>query len=585
MRSEIIVLSSLDSLVSSAARALRLRTSTSEQGLKHNPTWPVQATLVDALRKAFLLTQAWSRSGGTVDSSPPPELDQLVEPDVVSLPRRAAGDSHTPARRQSLFAAIFGTDASAVLIGGPGSGKTTALKMIAERALTSGSHLPVLLRLRELESPLLPIEVGLRRLLGFGERVSADAEIAALEVEHQRHFLTYLDALGLIVLLDGLDEVETPEGRAAVLSDYSRLTAALKKTKFILASRTGSFSGPVPTTVLLELAPLSRAQVHSYASRRLQSPEEVSRFIEQVEASPYGDALTTPLLLEQLCAVYMRIGSIPNKPRSFYRKMVYLFLAEWDQQRSIRRSSHYARFDVERKYEFLAHLAFSLTVKRLAVFAVRELLSSIEDIAPIHDLPARDASAIAAEIESHTGLIVQESQGRYSFAHRSIQEYLCADYLIRSPSLRFLKTHLHFLPNELAIATALSSNSAEYLVHLTFDHIVHSSQRSQFASVYVSRLVSERPDFVRSHELDIALFCLAILVDSFRLFADLNIPGAELEAARAAFEYYRVDQTGSRPQLLAHSRHPRLQIPFSLDLAEGVANRLVAAEKLAQAPQ
>lgn len=572
-------------LVSVVMNALRLRTETSERPSDVASDNPGTAALADALQSAVARTAAWSHGAGTVDSNPRPRADQFVEPDVFLLPRKHTVEPPAALLRRPLLEAIPSGGAHAVLIGGAGSGKTTALKMIAVRALATGAYLPVIVRLRELDEHSFPVEAALSRLLAFDTALSLTTTGMGPVVRHPHPFLAYLDELGLIVLLDGLDEVASEKNRTAIVGDFHRMTAALRKTAIVLTSRPGSLSVTQSTAMVLELAPLSRAQVHAYAVRRLNSSDGADRFLEQVTASPYGDALTTPLLLEQLCAVYMRIGSIPGKPRSFYRKLVYLFLEEWDQQRSIKRSSHYAQFDVERKYEFLAHLAFSLTIKSLVTFGAHELLSSIKDIAQLHGLPTPDARVIAGEIESHTGLIVQTGQGRYSFAHRSIQEYLCAEYLVRSPSLRFLKTHLPHLPNELAITTALSSNSSEYLTRLTFDHIVHLPHRSQFASSFVARLILERPDLARSHDLELALFCLAILVDSFSTFADLNLPMAEFESARAAFKYYRLDLNASPPQLVAYTRHPLLALPFSLDLSKSMANQLTAVERLAAPSQ
>jgi predicted NACHT family NTPase len=569
-------------LVEAAMSRLAVRVKGAERSSNEKSVHAADTRVANALHQAVSLTASWARFGGTADSNPRPLAEQFIEPDVVSRRRNEAAVPLGTLLRRPLFSAMADEHSHLVLIGSAGSGKTTALKMMAVRALATGSHLPIVLRLCEVKSQredAWPIQGALCRMLALDTASLSTNANEPSDPEHKQRveFLSCLDELGLMVLLDGLDEIANPQDRTAALAEFSRMAGTLTRTRIVLSSRPGDVFLREASATILEIAPLSREQIHTYATLRLRSADDAKHLLAQVEASPYGHAVATPLLLETLCAIYMRIGSIPSKPRSSYRKFVNLFLEEWDQQRNVRRTSHYARFEVDRKYDFLAHLAFALSVKDLVTFSANELLSSINDIAHLHGLPSRDAELIVREIESYTGLLVQKSQGQYSFAHRSIQEYLCADYLIRNPSLRFLKSHLHGLPNELAIAAALSANSAEYVVELTFDYIVHSSQRSQFASAFVGRLVLERPDFVPSQDLELALFCLAVLADSLDVFEQLNLPTTELDAFRVASKYYHLEPNTSPPQLLAHTRHPSLALPFSLDLSKGVAVRLAAA--------
>ena len=71
-----------------------------------------------------------------------------------------------------------------------------------------------------------------------------------------------------------------------------------------------------------------------------------------------------PLTLAHLCAVFERSGSIPRKPRTLYRKAVRLALEDWDEQRSVKRWSGYADFEVDRKEDFLKAIAYELSTKK-----------------------------------------------------------------------------------------------------------------------------------------------------------------------------------------------------------------------------
>jgi len=50
-----------------------------------------------------------------------------------------------------------------------------------------------------------------------------------------------------------------------------------------------------------------------------------------------------------------------------------------------------------------------------------------------YDLPKNQFSEILGEIETHTGIVVAAGFDRFEFALLSVQEYLCANYISRSP--------------------------------------------------------------------------------------------------------------------------------------------------------
>ena len=63
---------------------------------------------------------------------------------------------------------------------------------------------------------------------------------------------------------------------------------------------------------------------------------------------------------------------------------------------------------------------------------------------------------VVAEIESHTGLIVESHYRHFEFSHLSIQEFLCAKHLVNLPySQDTIKYFLEY-PEPLAIAVSIS---------------------------------------------------------------------------------------------------------------------------------
>jgi hypothetical protein len=68
---------------------------------------------------------------------------------------------------------------------------------------------------------------------------------------------------------------------------------------------------------------------------------------------------------------------------------------------------------------------------------------------------SRIKNARPNEVETHTGLILKSGHDRFEFSHKSLQEYLAAEFTVKMPSKPSNMIDLQIMPNELAIATAI----------------------------------------------------------------------------------------------------------------------------------
>jgi hypothetical protein len=186
-----------------------------------------------------------------------------------------------------------------------------------------------------------------------------------------------------------------------------------------------------------------------------------------------------------------------------------LLIEEWDEQRSVRRQSRYAGFTPDRKFEFLCRLAYELTISRKGpAFRVNDLRNIYSRLCGDFDLLPKETKQVLAELESHTGLFVQAGYEAYEFVHRSLQEYLTAEYIKGLPSLPSTADLFMRLPNELAIAVSISTNSSRYLTELVMSRISQMALPNNFFTTFVSRLLQEKPEFNSEEEVIIALLVL-----------------------------------------------------------------------------
>ena len=125
-----------------------------------------------------------------------------------------------------------------------------------------------------------------------------------------------------------------------------------------------------------------------------------------------------------------------------------------------------------------------------------------------YGLRISEAQAVVNELETHTGLIVQSGTELFEFSHKSLQEYLTAVFIVGLPAIPTNMIELQVMPNELAIATALSSRPSEYFYALVARHFSRIKLSFQFVRTFINRLLIERPDFEMSAEVGLAILCL-----------------------------------------------------------------------------
>lgn len=463
-------------------------------------------TLVDALRQHVEEVDKWCQAVRFSDLRTAKSVTQIyVELDTYLMPLNVHENKEEKNQTDPLLKAIKNSADHCAILGTAGAGKTTSIQKICADYFSHGKvlqkyNLPILIKLRNLNASQSeePIPTALKNTLAISISINSDHSLEDVEfisAIERKILYTHLDYLNAVILLDGFDELATEELKQAAIRDISLLIDALKSSKIIVTSRSADFRYTLAQVQKFEIASLTKDQIRSFAEKWLQDEAKANRFLEKVFESPFADTAIRPLTVAHLCAIYERIQDIPEKPKSVYKRVVRLLLEDWDSQRSIKRPSLYANFDHDRKADFLAHLAFFMTTEmRELRFSDDSLKFAYSKIHRDHGLPENEAIKVAAELESHSGLIIESGRGYYEFAHKSIQEYLAADYIVRLPTLDSVEKHCALLANELAIATALSSIPCIFLAELFLKYVDLDRNSEAWIQTYLSRLVVEKPD-------------------------------------------------------------------------------------------
>lgn len=411
-----------------------------------------------------------------------------------------------------------------VILGDPGSGKTTTLKRLARRLFDEPEHhhdifqFPIVIRLRELSTDTTEqafnLLAGVAHTIGLVYSIQKDCghdagkhtiDCARVEDEPLSIVLPeILSRIGAVLMLDGLDEVANPR---ALRPQIQLLVRRLPDGKVVLTCRAGEYREVIEGVAVVSLRPLTSEQSSAIEAAWL-GDARAEEFRTTLDSVPYRDVADRPLMLCQLLFLFQRNGHLPKDRASVYRRLTNLLLHDWDAQRGVERRSAYAEFLPERKAEFLSALSYHLTFKaRTRSFTEQLLVDSYLAIHDKFDLPKRDSLAVARELETHTGIIMETANGTYEFSHLSIQEYLCADYIVREPEIHLLDAYAREYPAPLAVAVALSSTPSAWFTRLVLRHLA-PNVKADMVSKFLARILVERPGFTNQPALGMALLLL-----------------------------------------------------------------------------
>jgi formylglycine-generating enzyme required for sulfatase activity len=346
--------------------------------------------------------------------------------------RRQPDGPEAPA--QELVAAL-GQATRTVILGEPGSGKSTALERLAwvtatatlaestaSAAMEQPLVVPILARLADYQGERA-LTMLLRRALNRSGALALDDDLAVRQVLRVKN-------VRWVLLLDGLnefDQAQRASGVAALrghLDDYPRHTLHL-------TCRTADFDADrdtPPNAQVWNVQPLvdtirywddaqGESDLRIYLRRHLGENAGKRLYARLAGDERLHSLARLPLFLWMFKETAGDAGELPADRGSLVRKFV----------RSRRLLGRTPKAQQERCERGLEALGWWLQSQRQLEAGSDTLYAQLS--AP-HPLPPADPSAVVQELQS-CGLLLDLGEGRYRLLHQLVQEYAAAAYLTR----------------------------------------------------------------------------------------------------------------------------------------------------------
>lgn len=372
-----------------------------------------------------------------------------------------------------------------IILGKPGSGKTTFLKYLALKILEIKNSeligIPILIYFRELQNDSSLLSHIINKFQIYSPEAS-EGSIKKLLLEDK-----------IVLLFDGLDELSKFNNNNKVFIAIKEISEKYPNIKIAISCRTAAYNYIFEGYAEVEIADFSLPQISKFINNWfLEDKIKARACFESLEDNDkLKEISSSPLLLTLLCIVFKRDGEFPRNKSILYEQATSLLLARWDKSRMVDRVDIYEMLTVEQKVLLFSRIAYGNFLTENIVFRDLDLYKAINLLLDkiTKNNQNIDGYLLLQAIESQHGMLVQRAIGLYSFSHLSFQEFFTAKHIVAyelNGTLEELISNYLFEPRwrEVILFTSGILSNSEVLILLMVLRINKEIEDSKFSGVF-----------------------------------------------------------------------------------------------------
>ncbi|AFY35617.1 NACHT domain-containing NTPase [Calothrix sp. PCC 7507] len=345
-----------------------------------------------------------------------------------------------------------------MVLGKPGSGKTTFLQSIAI-SCNQGFFQP----------DCLPIFISLKN---FAEDTRGRKQISLLSYIYEyfcnfgvieEELIKVFSHGKALILLDGLDEV-IGEDCDEVIKSIRYFLDIFYKIRIIITCRIAAQNYKFHGFTEVEIADFTKTQIAAFANKwflavaknsHMEAKALANKFMQKIELAEnlqFLELASTPILLNLTCLLFQFLEDFPAARSELYRKGLELLLVRWDEARGIKRDQVYRDLSLLHKIKLLSYVAaitftqgdYLLPETKMRQH-IADYLRYLPEVTTDVDALELESGAVLKAIEVQHGLLIERARGIYSFSHLTFQEYFTAREIVANANIKTLQeliTHL-----------------------------------------------------------------------------------------------------------------------------------------------
>lgn len=381
---------------------------------------PESATALDVAISARMLDHFQNlRTSLAYSEGIPPQYRSYLPTEFIA-PKFWELHPTSGTRTRTLTWLEFESHSRGIIIGDPGSGKTTCLRRLAldaaeESEHSGGARIPVYVQLRNAD-----VDTNIMDL--------ARKQVLAADPMGGQEFADLVDSGRLLLLLDGLDEVphSLRDKITGSILHFARLHPTLG---IFVTTRSTGYHWRFPGFFHVELQPFDKQDIVEWLTKRLHpfGKAVANRVISMLLTDPaLSQIASNPLMLAMIARIIEREQAPASSRTALFNRYIELLVDEWDALRGIARSE-FPTLNRDRKLEMLCRTAFKSYQTKQECFTTRDFIEWERE--GVSDQLPEDA---ITTVWRHTGLWRHKHAGDESwiFSHEAVRSFLTAKYLV-----------------------------------------------------------------------------------------------------------------------------------------------------------